>query len=57
MKSKGKLGNDEKVKFVGPEKVSEGEKTCEPQDIYVNYHFHFLHPFSFLSSIQPNGPL
>ena len=37
MESIGKLGNDKKVKFVGPRKsVRWREKTCGPR-IYVNY--------------------
>ena len=37
MESRGKLGNDEKVKFVGPRKnVRWREKICGPR-IYVNY--------------------
>ena len=37
MESRGKLGNDGKVKFVGPRKsVRLREKTCGPR-IYVNY--------------------
>ena len=34
MESRGKLGNDEKVKFVGPKKrVRWREKTCGPREV------------------------
>ena len=33
MESRGKLGNDEKVNFVGPRKMSLKEKTCGPRNI------------------------
>ena len=51
MESRGKLGNDEKVKFVGTVKsVRWREKTCGSQDIcklllyfpIFTFHFHFL---------------
>ena len=37
MESRGKLGNDEKVKFVGPIKMWDGERKFVGPGIYVNY--------------------
>ena len=41
MKSRGKLGNDEKVKFVGLKKVWDGEGKLVGSDLYGNYYFQF----------------
>ena len=52
MESRGKLGNDEKVKFVGPMKrVRWKEKTCGPV-MYVNYNFQFSLSFPSFNSWQ-----
>ena len=37
MESRSKLGNDEKVKFVGPVKMWDGERKFVGPEMYVNY--------------------
>ena len=52
MKSRSKLGNDRKVKFVGPKKsVRLREKACGPLDIWkLPKNYHSL-PFPIPSSL------
>ena len=57
MESRGKLGNDEKVKFVGPSKnVRWREKACVSRDIcklHKNHYFpHFLILYHFTLSTK-----
>ena len=55
MESRGKLDNDEKVKFVGPSKIVRlREKTCGPRT-YGNYIFQFQNLIPFPNYLQPNG--
>ena len=49
--SRGKLSNNEKLKFVGPGKMWDGERKFVSPKIYVNYHFHFPKPNPFLNSL------
>ena len=55
MKSKGKLSNDEKVKFVDSEKVWEWKKKLTGRDIYVHYHKTITLPLTFQCNQMDNG--
>ena len=56
MENRGKLGNDDKVKFVGPRKMWDWERKLVAHGIYESHHFHFPYSFPFVNSITPNGP-